>query len=135
MYLFVYFQIFSALGRSTIDAPKSVELGLTDTVYAYLQQGGDVDSNRSSDGDTMLILASKMGHYEVVKLLLNHGANTNLVNKLGMSALAVASSNGHGDVVNLLIESGANVNQRSAKRGANKGNYTLYQVFSWEPAL
>ena len=118
MYLFVYFQRLALL---------DAKYGLTEDVYPYLQQGGDVDF-RSSDGDTMLILASKMGHYEVVKLLLNHGANTNLVNKLGMSALAVASSNGHGDVVNLLIESGANVNQRSVKRGANKGNYTIYKV-------
>ena len=53
--------------------------------------------------------ASKNGHGEVVKLLLEHGAQVDLQEENGWSALMSASQNGHGEVVKLLLEHGAQV--------------------------
>ncbi len=57
---------------------------------------------------TLLILASQEGHTEVVKLLIDYGADVNGLN--GNTALIAASYNGHKDVVQLLLRYGANVN-------------------------
>jgi ankyrin repeat protein len=53
-------------------------------------------------------MASKNGHTEVVKLLLNKGAKANVKNiHDGVTALMKARQNGYKKIVNLLIENGA----------------------------
>ena len=53
---------------------------------------------------TPLMLASAHGHANIVKLLLDCGANTDLVNSEGCSALHCAALNGHLDSIKLLAE-------------------------------
>ncbi len=50
--------------------------------------------------------ASEFGHKDVVKLLIQHGANIHANNDY---AFRVASRKGHRNVVELLIENGANI--------------------------
>ena len=57
-----------------------------------------------------LILASHNGYTEIVKLLLEAGADVNHKSFDGATALILASRNGHTEVVKLLLEAGANVN-------------------------
>uniref|UniRef100_A0A671NE87 Ankyrin repeat domain 50-like n=1 Tax=Sinocyclocheilus anshuiensis TaxID=1608454 RepID=A0A671NE87_9TELE len=60
--------------------------------------------------------AAYMGHKEAVEILLNAGANLNLADGDGRTALSVAAlcvpsaagGRGHGEVVSLLLERGAN---------------------------
>lgn len=61
---------------------------------------------------TALFAASRNGHEEAVKLLLEHGADVNTwAGRRGKhTALYIASQNGHEQVVSLLLENGANVN-------------------------
>jgi ankyrin repeat protein len=47
---------------------------------------------------------------EVVRELLNHGANVNTADKDCVTPLSVASQNGHVEVVRELLNHGANVN-------------------------
>ena len=57
-----------------------------------------------------LMLASCHGHYEVVKKLLDGGAQVNLQTRDGCSALMGASQNGHSRIVEALLQHSADVN-------------------------
>lgn len=67
----------------------------------------DIDKP-NDDGDTGLMLASKNGHRKVVEFLLKKGANPNLQNNSGITALM--NANHHKEIASLLIDSGADVN-------------------------
>lgn len=72
----------------------------------------DIDQQDSA-GATVLMLASQEGHTEMVRFLLNKGAQVNLQKRNGMSALMLASKRGHTGVVSLLLENGAHVNMQN----------------------
>jgi ankyrin repeat protein len=54
--------------------------------------------------------ASSNGYVQVMELLLKAGANVNLKNNYGGTALIHASNKGHDKVVNLLLKAGADAN-------------------------
>ena len=64
----------------------------------------------SASGSSPLIEASLHCHVEVVRLLLEAGADKDLTNNDGISALMRASLCGHVEVVRLLLEAGADKN-------------------------
>ncbi|KAE9388108.1 ankyrin, partial [Gymnopus androsaceus JB14] len=64
-------------------------------------------------GDTALTQASQEGHCEIVKLLLNHGADKDIPGFKKYTPLIIAAENGHTHVVSVLIENGANVNAQT----------------------
>lgn len=57
--------------------------------------------------DKDLIIAIKAGNLNTVEALINKGANVNVKNKHGESALALAILKGHPNIAQLLIEKGA----------------------------
>ena len=59
---------------------------------------------------TALTLASQGGHVEIVRLLLEAGADKNLQDGNGRTALILASEWDHVEIVCLLLEAGADVN-------------------------
>ncbi len=59
-----------------------------------------------------LMMASQNGHAEVVKILLENGAQVNLKNKSDRSAFIMASQNGHAEVIQILLQNGAQVNMQ-----------------------
>ncbi|NBR95459.1 MAG: ankyrin repeat domain-containing protein [Proteobacteria bacterium] len=56
------------------------------------------------DGATALMLAAIEGHTEVVKLLLDKGADVNSRLETGETALILAAQGGHKEVMELLIK-------------------------------
>ena len=62
-------------------------------------------------GATALYHASRNGHKDVVRFLLQAGANVNQANKNGSTPLNIASENGHTEMVGLLLQAGADANQ------------------------
>jgi len=56
----------------------------------------------------VLINASKRGHTEMVKVLIDAGADVHVENDL---ALRYASENGHTEIVKLLLDAGASINE------------------------
>ncbi|KAL9096282.1 MAG: hypothetical protein Q9165_001279 [Trypethelium subeluteriae] len=80
-------------------------------VNEYGDNAIDVDL-KNSDGRSPLSYAAEGGHEQVVKLLVNEGADVNAVTQSGryQTALIAASARGHEQVVKLLLEKGAEVN-------------------------
>ncbi|KAF8523099.1 hypothetical protein BU17DRAFT_86205 [Hysterangium stoloniferum] len=74
---------------------------------------------------TALAAAASEGHYNIVKFLLEHGADPDIQGKFGhgytlhagdcCTALQVAILNGHDEIATYLIEKGANVNSRGSE--------------------
>jgi uncharacterized protein len=97
------------LGKS----PLSTVAGIGDVGIArlFLEQGVDVNFG-GKNGNPPLVLASWRGHVEVVRLLLNAGANLETKDReYGLSAVRLAAESGHHEVVRLLLEAGADVNK------------------------
>ena len=66
-------------------------------------------NNQDKCGWSALMFAAFTGaSIEVVRLLLEHGADINLVNQHDRNALFLASGKGHVEIVKLLLEKGAN---------------------------
>ena len=92
-----------------IEKNKSTNEQLQEVVHEE-----NVNVNLGDENDdwsrAALHLASINGHLEIVKLLLESGANVHIKDKGDQTALHLASRNGHLEIVKLLLESGANVN-------------------------
>gem|GEM_PF-854388 len=74
--------------------------------------------------NTALHIASQRGHAEIVKHLLDAGAEVNARGNCDATALINASRNGHTEIVELLLGSGADVNTEQ-KNKKNDTNYTI----------
>ncbi|MFC1478069.1 ankyrin repeat domain-containing protein [Candidatus Margulisiibacteriota bacterium] len=64
----------------------------------------------ANNGKTALMVAAKRGRTEVVKLLIEAGADLNLKNVEDRTALMIAAEKGHTEIIKLLIEAGADLN-------------------------
>lgn len=77
-------------------------------------------NSKDSDNWTALMYASSYGYTDVVKSLIEAGANLNLTTAKysdSWTALMMASRNGHADIVNALIEAGADLNMEHDSLG------------------
>ena len=75
--------------------------------------GEDVNARCGRHGSP-LNAASRFGHLDVARLLLDHGADVNPRNKAGHIPLQSACDGGHLEVMQLLLEHGADVDMRYA---------------------
>ncbi len=83
-------------------------------VRKLIEAGADVNVINKY-GKTPLLMASRNGHTEVVKLLLQAKADVNAKDRIGSTALRNASNSGHLDIVQVLLEKGADVNAKDKK--------------------
>ena len=67
-------------------------------------------------GLTALVNASANGHFEIVKYLLQNGADVNATCKYKETTLKVASKKGHLEIVKYLVENGADENDKALMR-------------------
>jgi len=62
---------------------------------------------QATDGITALMIASKEGKAEIVKLLLEKGVQVNMQDSYGLTALSFASQMSRTEIVKLLLGKGA----------------------------
>ena len=74
-----------------------------------IDSGANVRYMSSHSFYLALIGASLCGHIDIAQLLLDNGANINMTDDRGDSALTLACEHGHVDIMHLLIDRGANV--------------------------
>ncbi|KAJ5961290.1 Mg2+ transporter protein CorA-like/Zinc transport protein ZntB [Penicillium vulpinum] len=93
---------------------RSAERGCIAATEYLLTQGAktDVPSNRASP----LLRAVERDHYEIVRLLLDHGASPDSADKEGRTALMTAAWKNHADILHLLIMRGADMNKHDLRR-------------------
>jgi uncharacterized protein len=89
--------------QSAFDLARAGETG---QLVEYVDKGLPVNLTNSA-GDTLLILAAYHTHPELVRSLLERGADHARVNDRGQTALAAAVFRQDGDSVRLLLEAGA----------------------------
>lgn len=88
----------------------AVTAGNLQEVKKLIQAGADLEVrypilNGFNDGHTPLLVASRDGHTEIVKELLEAGANVNAVEPtFGAVPLHKATYNGHADITRLLVQ-------------------------------
>ncbi len=95
---------------ATTDFITDVSLGDIDSVRNYIDNGADVNS-RDHLKRTILMVASYYGHLEVVKYLIDKGAEIDTTGSFEQThtALLTASQEGWLEVVKYLISKGANL--------------------------
>lgn len=100
--------------QENIDLFEAVGLGDIETVETYLQQQPESINSFANDGFTALGLASFFGHAELVKLLLEKGADPNIVanNLFMVTPLHSASAISNYEITETLLNSGANPNAK-----------------------
>ena len=115
---------------------KAARAGDHAKVKSLLGSGGNVDELGINDWTAMMWAANR-GHFDIVKTLLDAGANPNLKSKRitgntmapypASTALCEAVDHGHVDIANLLIDRGAKVDQTAFAMAAGVGDLDLMQ--------
>lgn len=87
-----------------------------------LSQGADPEI-RARNGDTPLIVASRVGFGEGADILLAKRAKVDAANRQGETALIIAVQQRHPQLVRLLIEAGANPDRTDMAAGYSARDY------------
>jgi ankyrin repeat protein len=108
--------------------------GHVESVRALLERGADPNLSvtcgtalqKACQGPTTPGQAPGFGYAEVVRMLLDHGANVNGHMEGTTPALSLACACGHMETVQMLLDHGADVNARDEKFGTALGIATYY---------
>ncbi len=85
-----------------INLISAAEAGNADLLVSYIKKG--IRINISDDfGTTPLMKSAEMGHIEIIKMLLDNGADPQIRDKNGMDALDYARNNNQTDAADLLL--------------------------------
>ena len=82
-----------------------------------LEKKANIEAKDEKYGNTSLILASKEGHTDTAKTLIENKADLESKNKDGSTPLIMACYGGHTGTAKMLIENGANIEAKDNKFG------------------
>ncbi len=84
-----------------------------EAVERLLSEGAEINAMKGPFKTSILMEAAVRGNVEVMKLLIEHGADVNMADKDGWTALMGAVVQGHTESVKLLLKHGAKVRARN----------------------
>ena len=97
-------------------------------VERLLKLGLNINSKDGNGiGRTPLIWVAEIGDLNMLRLLILNGANINLADEEGFTAMDTAVGEGHISIVKELISKGVDVNQRTQNKGT-----ALHTAVAWE---
>jgi ankyrin repeat protein/tetratricopeptide (TPR) repeat protein len=88
---------------------KAVEKGDPDKIKTLLKKDGELMDSGDEKNRTPLAVAAARGHKELVRFLVNNGANVNAKDINGCTPLMRAKQKGHVEIVNMLLAKGADI--------------------------
>lgn len=106
---------------------RIAETGEVDELLRVLPRVNDINA-RNRHGMTALMKAAFFGHEPVVRVLLQHGADPNLMRNDRFTPLALAAFFGHADTVKTLIEYGAKT-EAVTRAGASARTWAKVRTF------
>jgi ankyrin repeat protein len=83
-----------------------------ENVDMCISVGTDINQT-DQNGNTLLINVCKAGNTDVARMLIDRGANLNLENIFGYTALWCASANRFLDIVKMLVDAGADIDPQN----------------------
>ena len=93
----------------------AIEMKKKTFIHFLVKNGADLNAARKSDGVTPLILAAKLGEYQIVNTLIGVGAKLDANDLENNTALIVAAKENQEMIVKRLLSMGANVNAKDGK--------------------
>ena len=91
--------------------------GNVETVKLLLSHGADPNAKETQQGQSALMRAVAERHPDVVRALIDRGADVRARSKGGFTALLFASQQGDVAAAQILLAAGANVNETTPKNG------------------
>jgi hypothetical protein len=98
----------AAVGQSLDQLMRAVNDGNVQGVKELLDRGLEPDS-ADSNGNTTLMIASRLGHKDVVALLVSRKVNVARRSPFGDTAINYAALGGHLEIVKMLADHGAEI--------------------------
>jgi ankyrin repeat protein len=95
--------------------------GVAAAVKTLLSHRADPNAREDHRGQSALMWAATEGHVEVVRALIEAGADVTARSKQGWTALLFAARDGRMDVVRALLDAGANANDSLERPSGGRG--------------
>lgn len=126
----------SGADSSSCDAlRRAVAIGQVSDVELLLETGPHLVNCRDSRGWTLLHYAALKGQTKTIRILLAHGAATEVADKDGATPLHVAATSGYSDAIEALLEGGAHIDAQDhngvtpLQDAASAGNVSATDTF------
>ncbi len=97
------------LSKQESNLITTVEKGDAKTASNLLAKGNININDTNTWGETALIIASRWGFTEIVRMLLDAGADVDIQAYYGDTALMVAAEQGRGEIVRMLLRAEADI--------------------------